>query len=533
MKRLIQSKFFLFISIITSFLLIIVINIIAAKFNYGMEGDEVFSYISSNSMGGFKEVCFLQDQTWYNSNYFSDALVATGNECYNFKMVVENQAMDTHPPLFYIFLNSVTSFFSGKFSRWFGVGLNIFFMLLVWIALYQLLYYFIHQQNLSMVYSTIFCCSRFSVNMVLFIRMYVLLMALCLAQTNLHLKTYDKMIEVTDFSFRKHRKDYILLSLWTILGAMTHYYFIIYQCLISILYVMGLLINKKKRNSIYYICSMIFSALIYIILYPAVLNHLFFKYRGRDAIHKFLKGSSLFNEIISMFNEYNSQVFKGLLIPVIILFTFFTILLLLYKKITLASIIHNIIYIIPVSIFFGGISKASPFVSIRYISPIVAVLFAFTVIWGVKIVNHTIVKKPTKNYLYTLTCLMFALICIYFYKIPIKEPFFAEKRDVMNYMADNTDYCVYISGDSYNWKMWEDYIYYPDFKGLFFIDGIAKKLIVDSKLYDLKNLTIFIDNSLDKDVIIDYLKCYLPYNDYNIKYISQYTYIIMAKNSIY
>lgn len=115
MKRLIQSKFFLFISIITSFLLIIVINIIAAKFNYGMEGDEVFSYISSNSMGGFKEVCFLQDQTWYNSNYFSDALVATGNECYNFKMVVENQAMDTHPPLFYIFLNSVTSFFRVNF----------------------------------------------------------------------------------------------------------------------------------------------------------------------------------------------------------------------------------------------------------------------------------------------------------------------------------------------------------------------------------------------------------------------------------
>ena len=82
---------------------VIMTYVFATTINYGMEGDEVFSYIISTAMGGFKEICFLEDQTWYDADYFSNALTATGEECFNAKMVVENQAMDTHPPLYYLF----------------------------------------------------------------------------------------------------------------------------------------------------------------------------------------------------------------------------------------------------------------------------------------------------------------------------------------------------------------------------------------------------------------------------------------------
>ena len=99
--------------------------------SYGLEGDELFCYISATSQGGWKGICFLDDQTWYDGDYFYQATVATGSERFNIPMVFENQTMDTHPPLYYTFLNIVCSFFPGQFSKWFGIGLNIFFLLLI------------------------------------------------------------------------------------------------------------------------------------------------------------------------------------------------------------------------------------------------------------------------------------------------------------------------------------------------------------------------------------------------------------------
>lgn len=58
--------------------IMLLVQIHAANENYGLEGDEVFSYISATSMGGFKQICFLDDQTWYDGSYFADALTASG-----------------------------------------------------------------------------------------------------------------------------------------------------------------------------------------------------------------------------------------------------------------------------------------------------------------------------------------------------------------------------------------------------------------------------------------------------------------------
>lgn len=523
-----KNVIFFATTVIFSFLLIIIINIVAAINNYGMEGDEVFTYISSTSMGGFKGICYLDDQTWYKDDYFSNALITTGAERFNYKMVVENQAMDTHPPFYYILLNIITSFFPGQFSKWFGIGLNIALMLLVWTALFLLFQHFLHERYLSAIFCTIFCCSRFSVNMVLFIRMYVLLMALCLFQSWYHLILYEKMLKQNIFSLKKYWKNYLILIFITILGAWSHYYFIIYQCLISFLFVLALIKQKKVHNTLSYIGSMFVGALLYIFLYPAAINHIFLKYRGRDAVHKFLKGSSLLNEIFSMFKQYDKQVFKGFLIPIILFIGIGTILLLKNKKMKLVSIIQNSILLLPAFIYFIGISKASPFVTIRYISPVAAIFYATVIIWGIKLIRHMNLNQCLKKRLYIIICLIFAIVTVYFGTIPIKDSYFSEKKEIINELADKSDYCVYISGDEYNWKMWEDYIYYPLFKGLYFIDGNILAPISDEKLSKQNTATIFIDTVLNKDDIISYLSQYLQFSSYDVMYTTPYTYIIWA-----
>ena len=96
-------------------------------------------------------------------------------------------------------------------------------------------------------------------------------------------------------------------------------------------------------------------------------------------------------------------------------------------------------------------------------------------------------------------------------------------------LADETDFCVYVTGDEYNWKMWEDYIYYPLFEGLYFIDGTEKKPISDSRLISQDSLTIFIDSALDEDEILDYIGEYLPYQSCELVYTAQYHSIYLVQ----
>lgn len=500
------------------FTLIIIENIYAGMTSYGMEGDEVYSYLAATSMGGDRAVCLLEDQTWYPGSYFMDSLTATGAERFNVKMVFENQAMDTHPPLYYLFLNLICSIFTGQFSRWFGIDLNLFFLFFVGAGLFLLLNYFLKNKYLSLVLSAVFCSSYLTVNMTLFIRMYVLLMAFFLFQSWYHLILFDKTERTV--------KNYVILGIITFLGAMTHYYFLVYQCLIAVWYLFGIWMKSRKIEW-KYILTMVISAITYIIIYPASLNHLIFKYRGRDAVHKFLKETSLFRDLIAMFKQFNKQLFHGMFLPLFALMLLLTVILLWRKKIDGTKILHYCFLILPSIIYFWGISKASPFVTIRYVSPVAALIFTFIVLW-LKAILSAIPSEKTGN---IILCAGLFFLAVYVPGQQIKIPTFQEKAELCKELSSECENCVYITGDEYNWKMWEDYVLYPQFNGLYFIDGQKLADIEDEKLLGQKQLVVFIDHALDKEKICDYLKQFLPNLSYEDVYETSYTYILFFSES--
>ena len=511
-------------------ILVVMMNVITAHHNDGMEGDEVFSYISATSMGGFKEVCFLDDQTWYPGEYFFNALTAEGNERFNVKMVVENQAMDTHPPLFYLFLNLVCSVFEGQYSRLFGVGLNIFFMLFAGTGLFLLLEYYFHNKYASLAFSTIFCCSHLAIGMVLFIRMYVLLMALFLFQSWYHLKLYDRMKQSEEYLLKRHWQEYGVLGFLTIVGALTHYYFLVYQCLIAALFIFGLWNHRKIKAILCYVGTMTVSGIVYVCLYPAVLEHMFFKYRGREAVHKFLKESSLFGDVIAMYKNFDEQLFKGSLLFIISIFAILTILLLVRRKIKWQIIGKGCLLILPSLIYFYGVSKASPYVSIRYVSPVAALIWAAVLVWGFYLIRNAIPQNRLRS-----SCILGVggilafLLTFYFMQTPVKASYYSEKTELTQELAAEIPYCVYITGDEYNWKMWEDFVNYPAFEGLFFIDGKHKAVIEDAALRRAEQLVIYVDKALDLDEMQEYLQEYLPLQQYEICYETSQIYILLAR----
>ncbi len=59
---------------------------------------------------------------FYN-NYFA----VKKNERFDYRKVWKNQKNDVHPPIYYILLHTICSFFPGKFSWWYAGSINIFF----------------------------------------------------------------------------------------------------------------------------------------------------------------------------------------------------------------------------------------------------------------------------------------------------------------------------------------------------------------------------------------------------------------------
>lgn len=519
------------IEILAAAFLIISVNIVAGKVNYGLEGDEVFSYISSTSMGGFKGICYLNDQQWYDADYFRSAVTATGNERFNVKMVVENQVMDTHPPLFYLFLNLICSVFDGRFSKWFGIGLNIFFMLFAALGFYLLLQYFIKDRQMSLILSTVFCCSSLSVGMVLFIRMYVLLMALALFQTWYHLIIYDKMMSADKASPKETVKRYAVLILLTLAGGLTHYYFLVFQALISGMLVMALIVHRKYKSILHYGAAMIGSAVIYICLYPASINHIFFKYNGRDAVHKFLKESSLIGDAVSMMSGLNEKLFKGCLPYIVCTLLLATVAVIAAAHVRPMTVLKDpLLLTAPALIYIYGISKASPYITVRYIAPAAPLLYAAIIVWGKRLIDSlpAIPVPHLTRAAKALLCLCLFFTTFYFFEKPVKDDYFANRQAVVDALSEEADYCVFV-GDGVNyWRMWEDYVNYPAFQGLFFINGKEQLPISDQKLLSQENVVIYIDQTLNSEDILNYLRQYLPFRAYDVQYETNYTKIIMA-----
>ena len=112
-------------------LLALMANIGARK--DGFDIDEFFTYGLANSY----HQPFLNAETghWISGKAFSDYLTASGH-AHEYLNVYENQIADVHPPLYYLFVHAVCSVFRNPpFTKWTGIGLNLFFFSLTQLGL--------------------------------------------------------------------------------------------------------------------------------------------------------------------------------------------------------------------------------------------------------------------------------------------------------------------------------------------------------------------------------------------------------------
>lgn len=75
---------------------------------------------------------------WELSEVYKDYITVGADERFDYASVYYNQTMDVHPPLYYFILNTVSSFFAGSFSKWYGIGINLAIFPIIQIMLFAL-----------------------------------------------------------------------------------------------------------------------------------------------------------------------------------------------------------------------------------------------------------------------------------------------------------------------------------------------------------------------------------------------------------
>ena len=299
--------------------LIMMLQLVVASYfciqKQGMHYDEYYSYYSSNVTYGLAPT----NREWKNVDEIRSEFMVQEGEGFRYGLVKTMQSFDVHPPLYYMVLHTVCSFFPGAFSKWFGLGLNLVLFAVCYALIAYLSYHVFHKKKeMAMVNCLLFGLQVGVLSGITFIRMYMMLTMWCLLAMIWHIPTWKDKMELTV------KNAFFLWALVT-LGFLIHYYFAVflfflaaYTCLYN------WLVKKDFKGSVLYgiiVCLGMATAVIY---YPSCLSHIFRGYRGTEATGAFFDlGNTVFR--IRFFTDLmNQSVFGGalwiLLIIVLVLY---------------------------------------------------------------------------------------------------------------------------------------------------------------------------------------------------------------------
>lgn len=351
--------------------------------------DEIWTFNLANSnyypfLGSAKEI-FNQ---WLTSDFWFKNITVDESTAFNYGAVFHNQAKDVHPPLYYVVIHTVCSFFPNEFSKWLGIVPNILFFVLSQLILLKISDKFFDGFH-SLLPCLLYGFSWGAINTVIFIRMYMMLTFWCLLSFYLHLVLEERIT---------HNKSsvYVIVALFftMLCGFLTQYYYLIFQALLSLCFFIHWFYNhnlKLIRNMLL-VSIGVFS--VSAAIFPSWIRHIVGGgYRGKEAIRNFTN-STLIDNVVSFLRLLNRDMFGGtakVLLLALLIYGLYKIILAFYciniskkdntytleivvkeqkryyecsfSKETLLMIITGVF----VSLYFIIVSKIAPFKENRYI----------------------------------------------------------------------------------------------------------------------------------------------------------------------
>ncbi len=215
---------------------------------------------------------------WHDPSFYASYLTVSADERFSYDVVYENQEQDVHPPLFYCILHTVCSFFPGRFSKWFGLSINLFFFAATLWMLYRLGGMLCGREGmLRFLTPLLYSVSAGALSCVLYLRMYMMLTFFAVVFAFLLYRVMEE---------EETKESWILvqLALVTAAGMLTQYYFLIFAFLLSVCYMGFRVCRREWRRAFHYALAMIFGIGSGILIFPAMLRHIFLGDKGKASL---------------------------------------------------------------------------------------------------------------------------------------------------------------------------------------------------------------------------------------------------------
>lgn len=269
--------------------------------------DELWSYGLSN---GYHMPFLHQSENymnnWHQPSFYLDYLTIQPNERFCYGSVYNNQVQDVHPPFYYILLNTVCSLFPGRFSKWSGLSINLFFWGGSMILLNKISGFLLGKKNsIRIIPTLLYGLSAGAVSTLIYIRMYMMLTFCTLLFVFLALRLLRETI------YRNRIRLLAGIGLSVMAGFLTQYYFVLFAFFFSACYVVLHILKRQWRKALEYAASACIGIIGGILVFPASLGHIFQGYQGKQALDNAAEGIFLLGERWPQYHDVLVKAFLG------------------------------------------------------------------------------------------------------------------------------------------------------------------------------------------------------------------------------
>ena len=363
--------------------------------------------------------------TWHNGEYYKDYLVVNEDEKWDFSPVYINQKNDVHPPLYYLLLRIAMNFHIDKFSIWSGVVVNIIIYIFITKFTYLIMRKLLEGQKgykeKSAIFALVSSLLVSSINSVVYIRMYALSTLNVLITTYLHLKLLD--------SKESDKRLLVCIGLSALIGSLTHYYYLFYLAMLFIMFTLRYLKNKEYKEWAKYFGTFAIAGALSILIFPYSIKHMFFEYRGKGAMDNISHIARFVRCIGHYIIKINWYTFHNLLFAIILAI----LAICIYKKCKKIKVVEEkskyIKYLMFPSLFyFLLVAISSPWIELRYITPICGIVFMVVMFYLEEVLNNILTDKA----LNVVFIIIFIVMLIMPFALHIKvQEMYIDKKEIV------------------------------------------------------------------------------------------------------
>lgn len=243
-----------------------------------------------------------EEPVWISRENFRAYETTGQRDRFNFLSVYFNVKDDNHPPVHFMLLHLVSSFFPGKVSVWMGCLINVATLLGICICMMKggslLDEEGVTTKGMGKTWgicaALLYGLSAGAIATTLLIRMYGLMTFLCVLTFYIHVKKWLKG------EFAQKNKGLIAV---TVLGFLTQYFFLFYCMVLAAVTFVLLLVYRRKKEAWIYVRSMIISAVIGVGLFPFAISDVFSSERGVEALQNLQGGLANYAERLKVYGS--------------------------------------------------------------------------------------------------------------------------------------------------------------------------------------------------------------------------------------